>query len=503
MSVPFNTTPSNLRTPLFFAEIDPSRANTAPQAQRTLLIGQITTAGAWTANMPVRVPSPTAAIAGAGFGSILAGMAAMYLLNDPAADVHALPIADAAGAIAATGTIVITGSATAAGTIALYVAGVLVPVAVSIGDNPTVIAANIAAAINASTGAAVTTMVNCGLPVTASAAADTVTLTACNAGLLGNDIDIRVNFRGTAAGEATPHWVAIGINPMSGGATNPAITTALAALSDQAYDFIVVAANDSATLNALQSFLSDTAGRWSPLQQIYGHAFTALRATAGALATAGLARNDQHLTIEGFYGSPSPCWWWACYFAALEAASLRNDPAQPVQFLSGQGLLAPPSQSRFPLTVRNTTLLYSGISTWTVDASGAVVVENTITTYVTNAQGSPDNSYLELETMFTLVHVIRALKGVVQAKYSRVKLAADGTRLLPNSNVVTPTTIKADIIAQYRSMEPDYVQQSDLFAQNLIVEKNATNPNRVDVLWPGTLTDQLRTFATLFQFRLQ
>ena len=37
---------------------------------------------------------------------------------------------------------------------------------------------------------------------------------------------------------------------------------------------------------------------------------------------------------------------------------------------------------------------------------------------------------------------------------------------------------------------------------NLIVEQNASNPNRVDCLWPGTLINQLRIFALLAQFRL-
>ena len=47
-----------------------------------------------------------------------------------------------------------------------------------------------------------------------------------------------------------------------------------------------------------------------------------------------------------------------------------------------------------------------------------------------------------------------------------------------------------------------YVQGSDIFAQALIVEQNASNPNRVDALWPGTLINQLRIFALLAQFRL-
>ena len=43
----------------------------------------------------------------------------------------------------------------------------------------------------------------------------------------------------------------------------------------------------------------------------------------------------------------------------------------------------------------------------------------------------------------------------------------------------------------------------ELFKENLIVERNATDPNRLDVLFPPDLINQLRVFATLVQFRLQ
>ncbi|WP_197057809.1 phage tail sheath C-terminal domain-containing protein [Sphingomonas sp. Ant H11] len=125
-----------------------------------------------------------------------------------------------------------------------------------------------------------------------------------------------------------------------------------------------------------------------------------------------------------------------------------------------------------------------------------------MTTYVTNAAGQPDNSYLEIETLFLIVFVLRSLSAMVTAKYSRVKLAADGTRVKPNSNVVMPSTIRADIIALYRDLEDQgYVQKSAEFAAGLVVEKDATNPNRVNVLLPAVLIGQLRTFAVLLQFR--
>jgi phage tail sheath gpL-like len=133
-----------------------------------------------------------------------------------------------------------------------------------------------------------------------------------------------------------------------------------------------------------------------------------------------------------------------------------------------------------------------------------VVLNKVITTYQTNSFGSPDNSYLDIETMFTLAAVLRRLKGVVTSKYARSKLAADGTFLQPGSSIVTPNIIRGDIIAEYRTMEQEdgWVQQSDVFAKGLVVQKHSQNPNRVDVLWPGVLIDRLDVFALLAQFRL-
>ena len=138
-----------------------------------------------------------------------------------------------------------------------------------------------------------------------------------------------------------------------------------------------------------------------------------------------------------------------------------------------------------------------------VGSDGTVAIENLITTYQKNSFGVADDSYLQVETLFLLMYVLRAQRALVTSKYSRVKLAANGTRFAPGSAVVTPIVIRSDLIAQYREMEYNgYVQDADGFAKALIVERNNANPNRVDVLWPGTLINQLRIFALLAQFRL-
>lgn len=492
MTIAFNNIPQNLRVPLFFAEVDNSQANTGQQTQNTLIIGQITSEGAAAPNKALICQGAADAITQGGAGSMLALMTAAYIASDPFGTVYYLPLSDASGAVAASGTVTIAGAPTAAGVVSLYIGGVKVSAAVSTTDTPTTIAATLVAAIEA----------NLNLPVSAAAAAGIVTLTALNKGIGGNDIDLRLNYLGTAGGEATPAGITVTIVAMANGATNPTLTTALANLGDQPFDFIVCPYNDTASLDALKAFLGDTSGRWSWEQQVYGHVFAANRGTLANQTTFGTARNNQHESVLGFNDSPSPNWIWAADFAGAAATALRADPGRPLQTITLSTALAPQLASRFTLTERN-TLLFDGISTFTVAQDGTVALENVITTYQKNSFGQADDSYLEIETLFLLMFVLRDLASVITSKFPRMKLAADGTRFAPGSAIVTPAIIRAAIIAEYQSLEYDgYVQNSDAFASALIVQQNSTNPNRVDVLWPGELINQLRVLALLAQFRL-
>lgn len=492
MTLPFKNIPANIRVPLFYAEVDNSMANTATINQRALIIGQITSTGTGTPNVPVISQGVSDAIAVGGEGSMLALMTEAYRLNDTFGEVWYLPLADAEAGVAATGTIAFTSAATSNGVLSLYIGGVKVSQAILTTQTTAQIATALAATINAADN----------LPVTATAETTTVTLTARNKGPCGNDIDLRVNYRGTMGGEATPAGLAFTITAMANGATAPTLTTALSNLASKEFDFIVCPYTDSTSLDAIRDLLNDTTGRWAWNTQLYGHFFAAHRGTVGELTTFGVLRNDQHGSIMGFNGSPTPNWIWAAAIAGASAVSLRADPAMPLQTLALRGVLAPPLASRFALTDRN-TLLFDGISTFMVADDGTVMIENLITTYQKNPFGNADNSYLQVETLFTLAYVLRAMKTVVTSKYSRKKLAANGTRFAAGSNIVTPNVIRADLIAQYRKLEYDgFVQNGDAFKEGLIVEKDANDPNRVNVLWPGTLINQLRIFALLAQFRL-
>lgn len=489
MTVNFGRISSALRVPLFYAEVDNSRANSGTGQGRTLILGQKTATGAAPADTPLQVRGGSDARVQFGLGSILALMVDWYRKRDSFGDVYALPLADEGSGAAASGTIVFTGTTTAAGTLSLYVGGRLVPVALANGAAASAVATAVAAAVNAVSD----------LPVTAASSTGTVTLTAKNKGLCGNDIDVRLNYLGQAAGEITPAGITPTITALSGGAINPSLTTALANLGDAPFDFIVLPYTDATSLAAVQALMNDTSGRWSWSSQIYGHVFMAYRGTTGARTTFGTGRNNQHETVVGYFDSPTPSFCYAANVAAAAANSLRADPAQPLQTLQ-LDVLAPPIASRDTLGQRN-ALLYSGVSTTTVGGDGTVAIENLITTYQSNSLGQPDDSYLQVETLFTLAAILRRLKARVATKFSRVKLAADGTRIPPGANAVTPNMIRADIIAGYQEMEGDLVENSAAFAAQLVVERDANNPRRVNVLYPPDLINQLGVLAVLAQFR--
>ena len=492
MPVPFTNVPANIRVPLFYAEVNNSRANTSTNNQRVLIIGQILSSGISVPGVPFLSAGVSDAQLQGGVGSQLSLMTAAYRNADAFSEVWYLPLADAPSSVAAIGSVTIGSTPIASGTISLYIAGVRYQLPVVTTQTSALISMALAALINSDS--------NC--PVSAVASASVVTFTANNKGTVGNEVDIRLNYLGSTAGESTPLGLTVSIVPMAGGSVDPSLTLPLANLGDEAFDFIVSPYSDATSLNVLQSFLGDQAGRWSPLQQLYGHVFTAQRGTIGTLSTFGSSRNNQHETVLGFYDSPSPAWLIASQLVGSIAPALQNDPGRPVQTLPIIGMIAPPTASRFILTSRN-TLLWDGISTFSVGSNGTCYAENIITTYQKNVFGSPDNSYLEVETLYLLAYVLRAMKSLVTGKYARVKLAANGTRFAAGSAVVTPNIIASDLIAKYQELEAaGYVQNSQAFARELIVEQNASNPNRVDVLWPGTLIDQLRIFALLAQFRL-
>jgi len=132
------------------------------------------------------------------------------------------------------------------------------------------------------------------------------------------------------------------------------------------------------------------------------------------------------------------------------------------------------------------------------------VIMRESTTYTKNLYGNTDDAYELVTTPATLTKLLRNQRQAITSKFPRHKLADDGTRFGAGQAIVTPKIIKAELVAEYRIDEFNgLVENGKAFKANLIVERDPNDPNRVNVLYPPDLINQLRVFAVLAQFRLQ
>ena len=126
------------------------------------------------------------------------------------------------------------------------------------------------------------------------------------------------------------------------------------------------------------------------------------------------------------------------------------------------------------------------------------------TTYQLNLYGQSDDAYELVTTLATLAKLLRNQKQAITSKFPRSKLADDGTKFGPGQAIVTPGIIKAELVSEYQmDMWNGLVENLSAFKAHLMVERDPNDPNRVNVLYPPDLINQLRIFAVLAQFRLQ
>ncbi|EQA4283075.1 phage tail sheath subtilisin-like domain-containing protein [Cronobacter dublinensis] len=604
MSVSFDSIPSNIRVPLFYAEMDNSKANTAQTSAPALLIGQALEDATIERNKLVLIPTADQARKLCGQGSPLARMVDAYRKTDPFGELYVIAVSDPEGA-PAVGEVTFSGSANASGAVSLYIGAKRIAGAVTSGDTALDAAQSLADAINAdpdlpvlASATAITSDVkiteltvaptltvktgeSAGVDVTilpdnatnktlswesddtatatvddngtvtgiaegaanvtamttngsglsgvcavtveqgevrsakrslkkatsARAAAEVigakVTLIAKYSGEAGNQIPLMLNYYGAISGEEIPDGLTVSLSAMQDGAGVISLDNVIAAMGDEPFDFIGLPYNDAATLKQMGEEMNDTSGRWSWSRQLYGHVYTVKIGALTDLVAFGETLNDPHLTIAGYEPKTqtAPEELLASRLGR-QAVFIRNDPARPTQTGEITGALPAPVGERFSMTERQ-SLLTHGIASSTVN-SGTLLIERDITTYQKNKFGVADNSYLDSETLHTSAYVLRKLKSVITTKYPRHKLANDGTRFGPGQAIVTPSVLRGEMCAAYREMElAGIVENFDVFKKYLIVERNADDPNRVDVLFPADYVNQLRVFALKNQFRLQ
>jgi phage tail sheath gpL-like len=485
MAVAFSEISATTRSGLFHVEI---RSGGTPYQQRgrILYIAQKFAGGAAELSKPVLVASELEADRLFGAGSNLAQMVRNGFLNRPSGEYWAAPMPDPTGAVAATGKIELA---------ALPVGGIAGPCIVEIGGVQVVSAAvktDTVDTIGAAFAAAITAAL---VEVTATydATEDEVILTARHAGALGNDIDIYIPPQDNAiAAIAT-------VTAMSGGAATPTQaqwTTLLANLGDEEFDTWAQPWADTVSLDAIKTEMDE---RWHDNQQIYGHMITAKKASVGTLSGLGSARNNSHESILGFAGSPTSPHLWCASAAAIASFHLTDsnngEISRPLRTLALKGVKPPRNRlDRFTKSNKE-TLLFDGISTFDVMRDGTVQIDRIITTYSQSPAGAVDWTWLNINQVYQAMFVVRSIRNAVLNAHGRQGLAS--TDRFDLEAIVTPAEARATLIHEYVRLESQgVVENSALFAQIVVVERNAVDADMLDVYLPFDVVNQLHVFRT-------
>lgn len=489
MAISFNQIPADGLLPAFYVEFDNSAASTGSNVvpHHALLIGQKTSAGSAAVGSIVPIVADGAIDGLAGPGSQLASMVAAYRSKSGRVQMSALIIADAASGVAAVKQIAFSGAAAAAGSVTAWIGRVRVSVGVAIGDLPAAIVSALVTAINAIGR----------VRFVASASGSTLILTAKNKGTANGAVRVSLNYQG----ETLPAGIAAVVSTTTAGSVDPDFETLGIAgiLGSRWFTQIVHGMTDTANVGYIADLLLD---RWSPQKQIGGVQFIGKDDDFAGVQAWGAALNSPFtvpIDCGSFQSAPDEI---AAEMAATVAGAVNIDPARPTKTLDLPAALPPVVDARRS-DEESELLLRSGVATLVTDAGGVVRIQRSVTSYKTSPTGSVDRSYRNVETVYTLQAIGYDLKVLFGVKYPRHKLASDGANFGAGQPVITPKTAKGEIVARAKVWESlGWIEGVDAFKKSLIVERNASDPDRLDVKIMPDLINQFLIAGVQIQFIL-
>ena len=468
---------------------------------RLVLQGFASAAGLIAANTPTPVASQNDADRLAGPGSMLREMYRLAAANAPAQPIWIEAVADPGTPKAQWTLTVATLPAPGQGT--LNISGRTIQIAVSGTDTTATVAASLTAAINAYYD----TLTNAMLPVVAvqgtAANVNVVTLTALHAGAIMNDLSI---YNSPAASNVLGATGVLTIAQPVLGTGTPTVSSALAALGDDPADFVVspfvdfdLAGRRDGDLQRYVGPLVLGSPELRPLldgcdRYILGPDHDGVGAERSSYHPhRPLSR--QRLAVLGMGLRPRRAEFsWLSDVTTGNVS--RNQTGRVVQ-----GVQGPRDRSGlWGYSARN-TLLNSGISTSTIDSSGNVAIDKTVTTYRVGTSGQPDTVFRDIQAIYQAAGGISYIRAVLAVQCGQRAFAASNPGNL--AAIVTPSDIKATFVQAYTTLVDQGVFQNiDGFARNIVVQANATNPARCDVLAPIERVnplDILAVNATFYQ----
>lgn len=432
--------------------------------QKVLIIGQKLAAGSQAALTPVDVFSDAQAATYFGNGSIAHLMARAAIKANPYLALTMIALDDAAAGVVAAGSVNFTGPASGSGGVRLNVGNKAVDIAVSTADTAAAIATALVAQIGKQPDLPITAVVD---GVTTSK----VNISAKNKGTLGNGISLSTSV--TAAG------VTAAVVAMAAGATDPDVSTALAAVFSAGHNILISPYADQTSLTALRTHLDSVSG---PLEQRGAIGVTGHTGTLSAATTLAGLINGGRISMPNLPGTVSLNYEMGSAYGAVVAS--EEDPARPLNLLPLTGIAAPPLASRLG-RVEQENALYNGVTPLEVGPGERVQIVRAITTYTKDAQGIDDISLLDLTTIRTLDYVRKACRERISLRFPREKLSER-----------TAPKVRSELLDVLTKLEElEIVENVTLNAPGLLVERDLQDPNRLDAKIPTDVVNGLHVFA--------
>ena len=488
MSITFNLVPNNAAASAVFVEQEPvSRGIGSPVIPHKILIpGQYDSGKSPTDNIPQLILDLDDAWTRYGRGSLLSLLIKAALKKRGTVPIYALPLADAGAGVQATGTLVITGPASADGIFAVYVGGVRIPVVVSDTDDATAIGAAVEAAITAALD----------LPVTASNAAGTVTFTVRWKGESGNQIKLEVNRLETDELPAGVGVTVTNIGDVVAGATNPVLDTALGNLGDTWYTDGTCPYLDATSLTAIK-----TSGdaRIDPGVKRPIAWFAGYTGTKADLITKLSALNCEWITLVPVHGSSTAAYEIAGAVTGLFASIQQATPGRPAKTQTIPGVLAGLTNI-LTYTDRDTVVKAGGSHTYNQD-DGTVTIGDLVTTRIKTDGGADTTDWRFTIIIPNLQFKIYALENTFLASpFDQAVVLADGEGAGP-TYTVRPSTVKTYAIA----LVDDWVARGlsttrDTIVAGIIAAIDGSNPGRINLLIPDVASAGLRILAAKLEW---
>ena len=499
-AIKFNEIPEGLRVPGVFIEVDGSQASTDNAGiPAVLIVGLRNILGTAAPNEIISCSDLADGIAKAGAGSMLAGMLRKFYANNSFVRVFLLPVNSVAAAAKSSSTITFSGSPVENGTISLYIGGISVQVPVVAGATAQMIGASASNLVKASEPwLPVTTVVT----TTAS-----FTLTAKDAGICGDGIDIRLNY---LQRQKTPSGLVVSINAMSGGTTEPSALVDVDFLSTlletdksgfmaSSVKYMVIGFNSSAIVTAF-SAIADKFYR--AMRSSGFRIFMAISGSVSSVSAFSSDKNSPHIACLGHNSFLSPAWEVAAAVGSSAIPVIFSHPGLPLTDIPLTNIKA---GSNWTIEQQN-QLLYSGISTSYTAYDGTVYLSRVISTYRFRPNGTDDNAFLNInaaEAMDRIRYLQRV--GANSVFDSCVVVSDDDFNYRPGLPIVTKDLVRAYLLERYKKKfisELGWCQNYEYYKDTLIVEDDPNNIGRIVYFDSPVLASPFYGISGRSQFRL-